>query len=261
MDNNIDRHEIWQNSPQHPRLEKDRVHLWRVNLDLPAVIIEELRVCLSPDEIDKANKFRFPQHNRRFVVARGVLRQLLGNYLQISPREIKFQYSDRGKPYLTTTGFHNSLQFNISHSQEYALYGFTYDYPIGVDIEHLREMKDAVQIAQRFFSPQEFQSIDNLDSAQQQKVFFKLWTAKEAYLKATGTGLSGSLSSVNIGLNDMENPYLESIQGSIEAVKSWSMYPCIPALNYVGAIAIKAQITQQQIKCWNWERDLLIERR
>lgn len=247
---------IWQHSPQHPKLERDLVHLWRVNLNLSPTTIKELAGLLSQDEMAKANRFRFQKHKRRFVVARGVLRHLLGNYLQINPKEVKFQYGDRGKPYLTNTTDNNSLQFNISHSQEYALHGFVYNHPIGVDLEYLREMKDAAQIAQRFFSAQEFRLLDNLDSRQQQRLFFKLWTAKEACLKATGKGLADSLESVKIDFDQTEVPCLKAIQGCSEAIKWWSMYPCIPAQNYVGAIAIKAQITQEQIKYWNWDRDL-----
>ena len=242
--------EIWQQSTQHPTLAKNRVHLWRTNLDLPAAEVSRLTAYLSADEIDKANKFHFDRHRSRFIVARSSLRQLLGKYLHTSPNLIKFEYGDRGKPYLNADS-NNCLEFNLSHSQDYALYGFTYNYPIGVDLEYLREMKDAAKIARRFFSPQEFQLLDCLKSEQQQQVFFKLWTAKEAYLKATGTGLADSLTSVDIGLERAE-PYLKAIQGSVRELRHWSMYPCVPAQNYVGAIAIKAQITPEQVSYWNW---------
>ena len=239
---------VWQTSAQHPQLAANCVHLWRANLDLPAARVNELAELLSTDEIAKANRFRYPHLKRRFIVARGVLRQLLANYLQISPKTIEFAYGDRGKPYLVDL---NCLQFNLAHSHEYALYGFSGDYPLGVDLEYLREMPDAAKIAQRFFTPQEFQLINCLQGKQRSATFFKLWTAKEAYLKATGTGLSGSLSGIEIGFKETE-PCLKSIQGNVEAVKWWSMYPCVPAQNYVGAIAIKVKIAPEQISHWHW---------
>lgn len=241
--------QIWQISTQHPPLEQNCVHLWRANLDLPGARVDELAKLLSADELAKANRFCFPHLQRRFIVARAVLRQLLAGYLQINPQTVKFAYGDRGKPYLDLE--HNHLQFNLAHSQEYALYGFSYNYPLGVDLEYLREMPDAAKIAQRFFTPQEFQLIDCLQGKQQQEVFFKLWTAKEAYLKATGTGLSGSLNGIDIGLKKTE-PCLKSIQGNVEAVKWWSMHPCVPAQDYVGAIAIKVKIAPEKISYWHW---------
>ena len=251
MNENIS--QVWNNPVDQPQLDEAQVHLWRASLDLPLILIEQLASILTEDEIAKADKFHFPHHRRKFIAARGILRQLLGQYLQISPKNIKFQYGDRGKPYLTRATSGNSLEFNISHSQDYALYGFTHSHAIGVDIEHLRTMEDAAKIAQRFFSPQEFELVNCLSGEQQQRVFFKLWTAKEAYLKAVGIGLAGSLASIDISFDQAEIPCLKSIQGNAAETAPWSMYPCMPALGYVGAIAIKSKIAPQQIKYWNWQ--------
>jgi 4'-phosphopantetheinyl transferase len=188
---------------------------------------------LSPDEIARANKFRFVQHKSKFIAARGILRQLLGNYLKVSPRSLTFTYSDRGKPQLETD---ISLQFNISHSQDYALFGFTLNHLIGVDIEYRRSMPDALKIAQRFFSPREYKLLEEVAIEQQSKLFFQLWTAKEAYLKGTGSGLSGSLSSVEICLDQCESPYLSTLKQ--DKIINWSLYSCTPATDYSAAIAI-----------------------
>lgn len=249
LPNNLDT--IWQNPPNKAILEYNQVHIWRANLDLPSGEINRLFGFLSPDEIARANKFHFAQHKRRFIAARGILRYLLGNYLQISANNLKFEYSDRGKPRLARYMGNSSLQFNISHSQEYALYGFVQDHAIGVDLEYLREMKDMAKIAERFFSPEESKFIASLHSEKQQRLFFKLWTAKEAFLKATGTGLAGSLDSVDIFFDQAECPSLLGIKGNSTAVDNWSMYSCIPARNYVAAMAIKAPRNKLQIDYWN----------
>ena len=241
----------WQNSLHHPVLNQERVHIWRANLNPSSDEVTRLSTLLAADETARANKYRFPEHKRRFIVARGVLRQLLGNYLNISPKHLKFEYSERGKPYIFNSNTSKAIQFNISHSEEYALLGFTYDRSIGVDIEYLRAMPDAVKIAKRFFAPQEYELICSLDAKQQSQTFFKLWTAKEAYLKAIGTGLSG-LASIKINFDSSgDRIYLSSIDNST-SVDNWSIYSCLPTPNYVGTIAIDAPVTKQQICFWNW---------
>ena len=251
-DNNLNT--IWQNPLQPPTLAKERVDVWRANLDLPTAEIERLKTWLSSDEVARANRFRFDRHRERFIAARGILRQLLGNYLQINPGKVKFEYGDRGKPRLSRM-LNSSLEFNVSHSQNYALYGFIYNYPIGVDLEYLREMKDALKIAKRFFSLREYKAIAPLPARQQQKVFFKIWTAKEAYLKAIGTGLAGSIAHTEISLDDAESPYLRAVKGEIEAA-SWTLRLCVPANNYVAVVAVPTRITQVQINFWNWHHNL-----
>ena len=242
----------WQSTSDPPILGRDEVHIWRANLDVSAKEIDKYSDYLSNDEIVRANKFRFPEHRQRFVAARGILRQLLANYLNIRPEKVVFDYGDRGKPKLVQSNNCDRLQFNISHSQGYALYGFTQKCPIGVDLECLREMPDAVKIARRFFSPREFEFIASLDPPQQTKVFFKFWTAKEAYLKAIGTGLAGSLGAVDITLDSSENVDLMAIAGDNNLVKDWSLYSCIPASNCVATIAVQTQTSDRQLNFWDW---------
>jgi len=243
---------IWQKPSLHPVLSKNQVHLWRANLDLLTAEVDSLATILSSDELERASKFCFAEHRRRFVVTRAILRQLLGNYLDISPEDLKFDYGNLGKPQLVKSDLVSPLQFNISHSQEYALFGFTNHHLIGVDIEYLKEMPDAVKIAQRFFSPREFSLISNSAIDEQPKLFFKLWTAKEAYLKAIGVGLTGSLASVDISIHQDGQTSLLSIQGDLIAANRWSIYSCVPAADYIATVAIKSNITEQQIVFWSW---------
>ena len=141
---------VWQKPSPLPYLSRDRVHLWCANLDLTKSEIKQLANFLSADEVERANRFRFPQHCKRFIVARGILRQLLGNYLKVDPQDLIFTYGEQGKPLLTAKVKSDSLEFNISHSQEYALFGFTLNHSLGVDLEYQRQMPDALKIARRF---------------------------------------------------------------------------------------------------------------
>jgi 4'-phosphopantetheinyl transferase len=244
---------IWQHPAEFPSLKNQQVHLWRANLTLSNLKIEELMTYLSPDEVVRANKFRFAQHKSRFIAARGILRQLLGNYLEVSPCSLTFTYSDRGKPQLPQNSL---LQFNLSHSEEYGLFGFTLNHLIGVDLEYQRAMPDALKIAQRFFSDREFKMLTEVPQEQQPRLFFQLWTAKEAYLKAIGTGLSGSLASIEISVDKNHCFYLSPDQGDQLETKHWSLYSCTPEINYSGAIAINSGISEQQIYYWHWSPNL-----
>ena len=179
----------WLSSPVDLTLSQDEVHVWRADLDLPAARLQQLVQSLSADEQVRAERFYFEQHRQRFIAGRGILRILLGRYLSVEPQQLRFDYTSSGKPALAKTG-DSRLQFNLSHSQGLALYAVTRDRQIGIDLEQLRPTADVEQIAQRFFSAQEYAAIQSLPPDQKLEAFFRYWTCKEAYLKATGDGLS-----------------------------------------------------------------------
>ena len=243
----------WQHPTKLPTLDKDRVHLWRASLDLSDLEIARLASVLSSDETERANRFRFARHRRRFIVARGILRQLLGNYLDIEPKDLQFYYGDRGKPYLKDKDKLISLQFNLSHSKEYALYGFTYHYPIGVDLEYLREMPDLIKIARRFFSSREYELLIEANEPVRLKLFFQLCTAKEAYLKAIGTGIA-ELADVELDMDEALSLRLLAIGGDKLAAVKWSLCSCNPATNYIASVAIKTT-PPVPIDFWHWHQN------
>ncbi|MDJ0682158.1 MAG: 4'-phosphopantetheinyl transferase superfamily protein [Xenococcaceae cyanobacterium MO_167.B52] len=232
---------VWQNPSLNLVLPYDEIHVWRASLDLAPQSLEELETVLSEDEKLRANRFRFAKHRRRFIAARGILRQLLARYLQISPEEINFTYNPQGKPQLASSFKNIDLQFNISHSEDLALYSFNYGQQIGIDLEYLRENVDYENIAKRFFCDSELELITNCIPEQRQQRFYQLWTAKEAYLKAIGKGLGGGLQTSEIKLNQEDNIYLHSIENKQETAKDWSLYNFIPQTNFVATIALSAK--------------------
>ena len=232
---------VWQNSSLNLVLLSDEIHVWRASLDLAPQSLEELETVLSEDEKLRANRFRFAKHKRRFIAARGILRQLLAGYLQSSPGEINFTYNPQGKPQLASSFKNIDLQFNISHSEDLALYSFNYEQQIGIDLEYLRENVDYENIAKRFFCETEFQLITSCISEQRQQRFYQLWTAKEAYLKAIGKGLGGGLETSEIKLNQEENICFHSIENKEETASNWSLYNFIPESNFVATIALSGK--------------------
>lgn len=227
-------------------LDGDRVHIWQTNLDLPVERVEEFVAILSADEKARADRFYFPQHRQRFIVGRAKLRHLLGRYLDIEPNRLQFEYSDRGKPTLAKS-FGNRLKFNLSHSQEIALYGFTLDRNIGVDLEYLNSKTDVEEIAKRFFSAREYAEITSLPPQVRREAFFRGWTVKEAYLKATGDGLAGSLDGVEVCLNPDKVASLLTIRGDTQIAAGWSIYHFAPMPNYLATVAVEGQDCDWQL--------------
>ena len=226
------------------KLLDNEVHLWKANLNISYLEIERLINTLSTDEIARADRFKFAEHRNRFIAARGYLRQILSNYLQKYSQEITFEYSDRGKPKLPNT----NLQFNVSHSQDIALYGFTNNNLIGIDLECLRSNVECDQIAERFFNEREFQIINNLSKDKQAQTFFHFWTIKEAYLKATGEGLGGGLETVEIEFNRNLEAEVKAIANNEIEPNNWFFKSFIPEPDFVASVAINTKQLPLDIK-------------
>ena len=245
--------QLWNQPDSNLCLTPEEVHIWCAHLDLSTTETEKLIKILSKDEREKAEKFRFEELRNHFIVARGRLRQLLATYLNISAEEVKFKYSDRGKPQLANSPNHNSLKFNISHSHNLALYAFTNQERVGIDLEYFRSMNNAANIARRFFSHREYELIASLEGNKQQQVFLQIWTIKEAYLKATGEGLSGSIDAVEVCFRDNEPMGLAAIRGDSQLAADWLVHSFTPAHKFIATVAIEStfnKIQQKQLKFW-----------
>lgn len=230
---------MWQFFPKSSKLAKDEVHVWRADLDLPQERIEELAAMLSADEKVRANRFYFERDKHRFIAGRGILRNILSLYSSIEPHLLHFEYGPRGKPRLAgNVGL--DLEFNLSHSQGLALYGLTLNNQIGIDLEYLRSIPNACEIARRFFSPTEYASFACLSEPERQRAFFSIWTAKEAYLKATGDGLSGALDRIEISLSASDALRLLSVEGDCKVAAGWYLSPIVLEPEYIATLAVSS---------------------
>ncbi|MEH1911329.1 MAG: 4'-phosphopantetheinyl transferase HetI [Nostoc sp.] len=222
---------LWLPAPTDLTLLQDEIHVWRIELDQPEPQLQNLAATLSSDEIARAERFYFPKHRQHFIAGRGILRTILGRYLGIKPSQVQFNYQQRGKPVLADKFADSGLAFNLSHSQELGLCAVNCTRPIGVDLEYIRPMSDLEALAKRFFLPREYEMLRSLSPNQQQEIFFRYWTCKEAYLKATGDGLS-QLEQIEVSLTLTE-------PAKLEITEDWSLFELIPANNYVAAIAVE----------------------
>ena len=166
----------------------DHIEVWLVRLQAADRQIEHAGSLLSPDERERADRFRFEEHRIRYILAHGVLRSLIPDYTRRPPH---FVYGPWGKPSLAG----DVLEFNLSHCGEYAAYAFSTSCPVGIDIETIRPAPEAMKIAREFFSTEEY---TELAHAARDDAFLVLWTRKEACLKATGAGLGDALDMVRV---------------------------------------------------------------
>ncbi|MDJ0556871.1 MAG: 4'-phosphopantetheinyl transferase superfamily protein [Microcoleaceae cyanobacterium MO_207.B10] len=226
-------------------LSGNTIHIWRANLKLPPPQIETLSKTLSSDEIERANQFYFEKDKHNFIVARATLRKILSLYLNLEPSQLKFTYSERGKP---TLSIPTSILFNLSHSQDLALYAITKVNSIGIDLEYIRPMNDAKSLAKRFFSAQEYKFISQLLPQQQQETFFKIWTCKEAYLKATGEGLAGGLEKVEVSTTPDQPIHFLSINENAKEASGWYLHQFVPEPNYIAAVVVAGKV--EKLSFW-----------
>jgi 4'-phosphopantetheinyl transferase len=238
----------WFPLPEVLLLGDDEVHVWRATLDLETSHLNSVRQILSADEQARAGRFYFQKHCERFIITRGLLRRILGRYLQREPGQLQFGYGPYGKPYLTGEFSHSRLRFNLAHSQGLALYAITQGREVGVDIEYIRPHSAHKQIAHRFFSPWEVMALKALPSHLQQEAFFNCWTRKEAYIKARGKGLSFPLNQFSVSLTPGEPAALLHVQGDPQETSRWSLQTLDPGPGYVAALAVEGQ--DWQLKCW-----------
>ena len=225
---------------------RNEVHLyWSCLDDVPQEDLDHYYSLLCDAEKKRAGRFYF--HRDRFIAAHGVLRVLLSACADVAPEKLKFKYDDRGKPGLENVNDGLKVCFNLSHSHKAALYGVCRDSRVGVDIEYIRPLSSMESIAGRYFSQTEFETIRSFPQDRQNEVFFQFWTAKEAYLKATGTGLSG-LQQIEITPAGASPPEKTSHQD--ESGQSWAIYPVSAIPGYAAAVAIQGDASVMACRQW-----------
>jgi len=165
------------------------VHIWQWNLDAgERGDFARYWATLSIEERQRADKFRFERHRRRFVAGRGALRRILGRYLALPPQAVALDYGPHGKPFCASQPAQWALSFNLSHSGNAAALAIARGFEIGIDVEQMRPIEENVPL--EAFSARERAAFAALPDAQRQAVFFENWARKEACLKALGTGFT-----------------------------------------------------------------------
>ena len=238
----------WGTAPERLTLTDDRVHLWRASLVRPPAELRDLRALLAPDEVERAARYHFNKDRDHFIAARGTLRRILSVYLNADPSRVCFSYSQYGKPSLAGSHGSHPLRFNLAHSHELALFAFTNNREIGVDVEYIRADELEENIAENFFSMKELNQLRSLSPSDRVEAFFNCWTRKEAYIKARGEGLSLPLDQFDVSLMPGEPNVTLNVLNDEKEAGRWSLQALNPADGYVGAIAVEGN--DWQLDCW-----------
>ena len=236
---------MWPAAPAElPALERT-VHVWAVPLDDARVDVDAGRKLLSPDERERAARFYFEQHRRRFLLAHIALHWILSRYLKIPPARLYFELGNNGKPKLPPALTNSGFEFNLSHSNDMALLAINLIGEVGVDIEYVKPGFKFEEIAESFFTAREVAELRGLPSELQRQAFFKCWTCKEAFLKAKGTGLSGRLDEVEINLSASDEVRIRA------DVAGWSLAELNPIDAYEAALVVASPPVP--ICCYRWQ--------
>jgi 4'-phosphopantetheinyl transferase len=215
------------------------LHLTR--LDRRAAEVDDDRALLAPEERARADQFVHEQHRRRFTAARAALRRLLGEVLRAPADALVFETGAHGKPALAGR-WRGALEFNVTHAHELALYAVRTDGPVGVDVEWRRAVPDCLDIARSHFAPGERAALEAVSAADRELAFFRCWTRKEAFIKATGEGLSHPLDRFEVTLAPGDPPRFLSIDGDANAAAGWSLFSLEPAPGYLAAVAAPGRL-------------------
>lgn len=224
--------------------------------------------ALSAEECDRARRFRAVADRRRFILARGFLRTVLASYLKVAPTQVRFWVDSYGKPGTVSQSGARALEFNLSHSAEVTLCAVTRRRKLGVDIERITPgLEDADRVVADFFSPCEIAQFRKVPAESRTDAFFRCWTRKEAYAKATGWGLSRSFADFGVSLGPGVPPALLTTSGDDAEAGRWSLQEIAAAPGYAASIAVEGH--GWTLECWDFAHvsnrdaraDTLVDRR
>jgi 4'-phosphopantetheinyl transferase len=235
-------------------LAGDEVQLWRVDLDAVGVDESRWQEILSTDESARASRFHFVRDRQRFVASRALLRTILAAYLATDPKDVSFSYSMKEKPSLGTAHAVSDITFNLSHSGGIALLAFTRGREIGVDVEQVRSDSDLEAIARRFFSRHEQKQLGDLVPEARIEAFFRCWTRKEAYIKATGDGLSLPLSQFDVSLAPGEANALMATRPDTSEAQRWFLREVPAGTGFIAAVCVRG--LGWKLNDWRGDRSL-----
>ena len=224
------------------------VEVISVGLDAERAAPGELAQCLSDAERLRASRFVFDRDRRRFIAGRARLRHLLASRLGVQPDAVELVYGPHGKPGLSRRFADADLRFNVSHSEDVAVYAFSRGCEIGVDVEVVRALSDADDIAARFFSRRECEAYLALGPRDKPVGFFNCWTRKEAFIKAIGDGLYHPLDCFDVSLAPSEPARILRVGDTPGEECAWRVESFVPVPGFVAAVVIENRGRQSGLR-------------
>ena len=237
---------IWQKTPETLSLSTHHIDVWLCHLKQISGDINDFYSILSEDEHACADKLKVEAKRQQYVITRGVLRQRLGLLTKIDPEDFVFEYLEHGKPVLINDVRFAGITFNVSHSYDLALIAISINHHIGVDIEKINIDSDHQQLVKRFFSKAEQHEFNTLSETVRVKAFCACWTRKEAFIKATGDGVTYGLDAFDVTV-DPENQTPE-INLHKPSEESWSALNLLINDDYMACLVSNGG--DVDVRCW-----------
>lgn len=222
----------WQDPPASPSLNTGELHLWRFST---AAHSPALAALLTDSEREQAASLKLEKVRLQYSASRACLRHILSLYTGLPPADLTFTTNACGKPALADAP---GPAFNLTHSGGLGLIAVFAGTTVGVDIEHSRRKDKLAGIAARVFSQSELATWQALTPAAQPGAFYRLWTIKEAVLKAAGCGFSVSPAEMDTGACITPPPGLERLTVSLPGHGSWEVTAFSAADGYPAAVAV-----------------------
>jgi len=233
------------------------IHVWKANLDNWGERLAEFHTYLSELEKKRADRLMFEGLRQHFTAGHAITRLILGQYLKQRPGEVEIAIRPGGKPVLA--GISNQslkpLLFNLSHSGSFLLVSISRHYDPGIDLETIRPEFEQGLVSSHFFSAKERVWLDMQQTDQKAAAFFKLWTCKEAVLKAEGGGIRRGLEEVHIEFGPETGTARASLADLINAGRTWSIKIFGPAAGYTAALAFEndaSAIVYPKLSFYQW---------
>ncbi|HAY32774.1 MAG TPA: 4'-phosphopantetheinyl transferase superfamily protein [Ignavibacteria bacterium] len=218
-------------------LKCNDIHIYRINISDYNGSLLNLKKIMSEDETKKADRFKFTKDSQSYITCRSLLRNILSEYTNINPDEINFSCNESGKPYIENS----EIQFNLSHSGDRCVIAVSLISETGVDIEKVRDIEDLTKIAERYFSETEIFYLKKFQGNELADNFFRIWTLKEAFIKATGEGLSFPLKDFSVTDRTGKIPVLSVINTSAHLEKKWTLGFLENESGYVSSFAVNSE--------------------
>lgn len=237
----------WSSTIAANPLLPPELHIWCACLTPLEPELKRLLPSLSGDEQDRISRLRFPLHRQRSIASRGILRSILGHYLDCAPCQIQFRYTATGKPRLDPCCHSLPLEFNVSHSQDLGLFAFAVGHPVGIDVEAHRSLTSPEGLVQRFFAEPEQATIAAAPNPT--RSFFQYWTSKEALTKATGQGIA-ALTATEICVNGATAQVIAAPSSDFPPA-DWQIQLFTPEPGYEAAIAYPG--SKRSLKFFVWQ--------
>jgi 4'-phosphopantetheinyl transferase len=217
------------------KLRQNSIIVWKIDLTDSRLHNENGLQILSSEEIKKADSFHFQTDRRRYVAAHFALRVILSHYTKKAPQKLEFTTNNFGKPSLIDA----DLKFNLSHSAEIALVAVSENSEVGVDVESFDKKIEHLENISQMFSSDETNYLENCPQTSQNKEFFRVWTRKEAFVKAKGEGLSMPLKSFSVINRNDKLTQKFKVKSADSAQEFWLGWDFEPAKHYVAALVAK----------------------